>query len=399
MTSGAPPPDGAGHPLTGLRVLDLSRVVSGPFATRMLSDLGADVVKVEPPDGDIARVWGEQRHGLSGFYTQQNAGKRNVCIDLRHPRGPELVRRLASVADVLVENFRPGVMERLGLPWDELSALNPRLVMLSISGFGEAGPDATRAAFAPIIHAESGLMARQAEFDGTAPSDPMLSIADTNAALHGLAGVLAALLMRERTGRGQRVRISMLESMLATDDYAHHALDGSPVVRLGGEVWDAPGGPVMIAGEFRFLWRQLSRLRGVTDPSPAGSDLATRIPHRRAAVGAWIASRPDRATLLAELEAVGVAWGDVRSTTAAFDAPAGRGAFAVVDDRGGGTRRVVQSPYRLSAARSGVRGGAPRRGEHNIVVLAEWLGLEEADIAGLDGGCLMSDVAATEAGR
>src|SRR5205085_5578572 len=129
------------RPLDGVRVLDLSRVLSGPFAGRLLSDLGADVVKVEPPEGDPTRWWGEVRHGLSGYYTQQNAGKRNVCIDLKAEGGPELARRLAAVADVVIENFRPGVLDRLGLGWAALSRDNPRLVMLSITGFGQAGPE------------------------------------------------------------------------------------------------------------------------------------------------------------------------------------------------------------------------------------------------------------------
>src|SRR4051812_23750285 len=120
------------RPLNGLRVLDLARVVSGPIAGRMLSDLGADVVKLEPPEGDVTRIWGEQRHGLSGFYTQQNAGKRNVCVDLKLSDSVTLVRRLAATADVVIENFRPGVLDRLGIGWSVLSADNPRLVLLSI---------------------------------------------------------------------------------------------------------------------------------------------------------------------------------------------------------------------------------------------------------------------------
>ena len=144
------------RPLQGVRVLDMSRVLAGPFAGRILSDLGADVVKVEPPEGDVTRVWGKMRAGLAGFYTQQNVGKRNVCIDLRAEGGPELVKRLAEHAHVLIENFRPGVMERHGLSFAELSKANPALVMLSISGFGHGGPESHRAAYAPILHAESG---------------------------------------------------------------------------------------------------------------------------------------------------------------------------------------------------------------------------------------------------
>jgi CoA:oxalate CoA-transferase len=370
------------HPLEGIRVLDLARVVAGPFAGRMLSDLGADVVKVEPPDGDVTRVWGEVRHGLSGFYTQQNAGKRNICVDLKAPGGPELVRRLAARADVVIENFRPGVLDRLGLGWPVLSADNPRLVMLSVTGFGQTGPARDRQAYAPVIHAESGLIGRQASFDGR-PSDPMLSIADTNAALHGLAGVLAALLQRERTGRGQHVDIAMFDAMVATDDYAHHAMDESPIVRLGGEVWDAPGGPLLIAGEFRNTWRCLKPV--VADPAPPGADLESKIRCRRQAVAEWLLAFAEREEAKRALEAVDLAWADVRSPYDAVQSPtaSARGVAAEVDDRGGGRRRVAQSPYRFSEAASGVRGPAPYRGEHNAEVLGEWLGLGAAEVADL----------------
>ena len=222
------------RPLEGVRVLDLSRVVAGPFAGRMLSDLGADVVKVEPPEGDVSRVWGEQRHGVSGFFQQQNAGKRDICVDMRTEGSVELLVALAAKADIVVENFRAGVMARLGIGWPVLSAANPKLVMCSISGFGDAGPDSDRAAYAPVIQAESGLVDRQAEFDEVPPSDPMLSIADYNAGLHGLVAMLSALRMAEKSGIGSWIDLAMVDAMLATDDYVHHSIVGSPVDRLGG---------------------------------------------------------------------------------------------------------------------------------------------------------------------
>lgn len=379
-------------PLGGLRVLDLSRVVSGPFAARMMSDLGADVVKLEPPDGDMTRLWGEVRHGLSGFYTQQNAGKRDICVAMAAPGAVELVVSLAGVADVVIENFRPGVMDRLGIGWAVLSAANPRLVMLSISGFASDGAQAGRAAYAPIIHAESGLIARQAAFDGNPPTDPMLSIADTNAALHGLVGVLAALHMRQRTGRGQQVRIAMIDAMLFTDDYAHHALDGFPINRLGGEVWESCGGGVMVSGVFPFVWRQLHDAHGLEDGCEPGTELEAKIAARRSAVASWMASFDDQAKLVAALDVAGLAWAEVRHPGQAFDAASAQGAWAAVDDRGGATRRVTQSPYRFSDARAGVRGGAPHRGEHNAEVLTEWLGISSEEVRSLEhAGVLRTD--------
>ena len=224
-------------PLEGVRVLDMSRVMSGPFAGRLLADLGADVVKLEPPDGDLLRRFGEVRRGRSGFYNQQNAGKRNVCVDLRADGATAVVADLAAVADVLIENFRPGTMERYGLGYETLSARNPRLVMLSVTGFGQDGPSASRQTYAPVIHAEAGLIHRQASYDGPY-TDPIMSIADSTTALHGLSAVLAALLLRARTGEGQYIDLSMLDAMLATDDYNHHGVDQSPIKRLGGEVWE-----------------------------------------------------------------------------------------------------------------------------------------------------------------
>ena len=138
----------------------MSRVLAGPFAGRILHDLGAEVVKIEPPEGDVTRHWGKVRAGLAGYYTQQNIGKRNVCIDLRAEGGTEIIRRLATEADVLIENFRPGVMKKYGLSYEDLKPLNEKLIMLSISGFGQQGPESTRAAYAPILHAESGWLQR-----------------------------------------------------------------------------------------------------------------------------------------------------------------------------------------------------------------------------------------------
>ncbi len=339
-------------PLEKVRVLDLSRVLAGPFAGRMLSDLGADVVKLEPPEGDISRGWGDVRHGLSGYYTQQNSGKRCICVDLGAPGAGELVRRLAEKTDILIENFRPGVMSRHGLAWKTLSAANPRLIMLSISGFGQEGPESQRAAYATVLHGESGYVARQAEFDGTRASDPVLSIADLNAGLHGLVAILAALYLRQRTGRGQHLDIAMLDAMLATDDYANFALDEIPLIRGGGEVWDAPGGPIMITGDFRIIWKLLVRHHGVVDPTPAGAALADKIRLRRQAAADFFMSFPNRKALIDALDAVNLAWGDVRSNADAFRSPTARsrGVVARVDDRGGGSRPVVQSPYRFSDA-------------------------------------------------
>jgi crotonobetainyl-CoA:carnitine CoA-transferase CaiB-like acyl-CoA transferase len=337
--------------------------------------MGAEVVKLEPPEGDVTRAWGRMRAGLSGYYTQQNAGKRSVCVNLEAPGSTALIHRLAGCADVVIENFRPGVMARHGLAWKDLSAQNDRLVMLSISGFGQEGPESRRPAYASVLHAESGLVARQAEQDAHAASDPVLSIADMNAGLHGLVGILSALYMRERTGRGQHIDIAMLDTMLVTDDYANFALEEIPLIRGGGQIWDAPGGPIMITGDFRFIWKLLTRHHGVVDPTPEGASIEEKIRCRRQATADFYLSFPDRPALIRVLDSLNLAWGDVRSNADAFKSPTAkeRGTVAQVDDREGGTRPVVDSPYRFSAARSGVERGSAYRGEHNREVLMNWL--------------------------
>lgn len=370
-------------PLAGVRVLDLSRFVAGPFAGRLLADLGADVVKVEPPAKDVTRFFGEVRHGLSGLFTQQNAGKRNVCIDLKEPDGKELVARLAATADVLIENFRPGVLDKYDLGWSQLSAENPGLVMLSISGFGQTGPESQRQAYAPIIHAEAGWVGRRHQMFGEEPRDSVVSFADSIAGLHGLVALLAALRLRDQTGTGQHIDLAMLDAWLATDDYMHYLLDEyRPIIYQGGEVWDAPDGPLMLNRDLAHVWKHLHALWGLKATTPPDADREAKHNARRQAVGRWINSFESRDALKQALEAADLAWGEVRTSETLLSSPTiiARNTVATVEDRGGGQRRVVQSPYRFSDAQSGVRRGAAYLGEHNAEVLSEWIGCGESEI-------------------
>ena len=371
------------HPLTGLKVLDLSRVLAGPFAGRMLCDLGADVVKVEPPDGDLTRLWGAVPGGVPGYFHQQNAGKRDICVDLMKPPGVELVKRLAAQADLVIENFRPGVLARLGLGYDVLKSLREDIVLLSISGFGQQGPESRRPAYAAAIHAEAGLVRRQAR-DGRPPSDIQMSVADTNASLHGLVAALSALLMRDRTGVGQHIDIAMLDTMLVTDDQLHYDLEDSrDTAPQLSEIWPTGGRAVLIAGDFRHVWRQLNTRMGVADPTPDGAPLGEKIRLRREAAAAFFAGLSSSDEVREAMVAMNLAWGDVRSSADVRESPSVqfRGAIADIDDRAGGTRPITQSPYRFSNAAAGVRGVAPHRGEHNAEVLADWLDCTDAEIA------------------
>ena len=380
----------------GLKVLDFSRVLAGPFAGRMLCDLGADVVKIEPPEGDVTRLWGKVVGGIPGYYHQQNAGKRNICLDLRAAGAVELVLELVAHADILIENFRPDVMPRLGLGYDVLKAVNPRLIMLSISGFGQGGPESRRPAYAPIVHAEVGLLHRAARraAGGETPQLP-LSVADTNASLHGLVATLSAVILRERTGRGQHIDIAMIDATLVTDDQLHYELeDSEDTMGLPNDVWPAGPGPILISADFRHLWRRLTSELGFQDPATADTPLDDKIRLRRRAVTDFLAGLADWDAVEAAMAKMNIAWGQVRDGARLQDQPTvrARGAIAQIDDRAGGTRPIPQSPYRFSDARSEVRGPAPHRGEHNAQVLAEWLGKGEAQVAALgEAGVLLRE--------
>jgi CoA:oxalate CoA-transferase len=374
-------------PMEGLRVLDLSRAVSGPYAGRMLADLGADVVKVEWARGDITNLFGRKVAGLSGLFTQMNVSKRGVSIDLTAPDGVALIGDLAAAADVVIENFRPGVLERAGISFEELSVRNPRLVMLSISGFGATSPESQRQAYAPVIHAESGVLARQATLDQRAPADLGLALADTLAALHGTIAVLAALSLRATTNRGQHIDLGMLHAMVASDDYTHNSIDGvTDIYAPRGDIWDAPGGPIMIAADPKTLWFRVTNHTNMPDPAPPKSELTAKIEARTAAVANWIRSFDSRERLIAELEAANLPWADLRSTETLLESPTLKegDVVAYVDDHDGGKRGVVRLPYRFSDADCDVRGPAPTRGQHNRDVLVEWLDLSSEQISRLE---------------
>ncbi len=388
------------YPLAGLKVLDFSRVLAGPFAGRMLSDLGADVVKVEPPDGDVTRLWGRVRGGVPGYYHQQNAGKRNISIDLRAPGATQLVFDLVAQADILVENYRPDVMARLGLGYEALSAVNPRLIMLSISGFGHNGPESHRPAYAPIVHAEAGLMHRQARRADLPYAELPLSVADTNASLHGLVAVLAAVIARHGSGHGQHIDIAMMDATIATDDQIHYDLeDSEDTGPLANDTYETGAGAVLVSADFRYLWAQLVKVHGVVDPADKTTPLAEKIELRRRCVTQYMQALGSWSEVEAVMAAMNIAWGKIRAAADMREQPtiAARGAIVEIDDRAGGTRPIVQSPYRFSAAQSGVRGVAPHRGEHNYSVLEEWLGTSAADVTKLlDTGVLSAPAAHAE---
>jgi CoA:oxalate CoA-transferase len=265
------------------------------------------------------------------------------------------------------------VLDRFGAGWPALSAVNPRLVMLSISGFGREGEDAERAAYAPVIHAEAGLIGRQADITGDPPADIAFALADALAGLHGTIAILAALRLRDRTGTGQHIDLSMLEAMLATDDYTHYSIDEHPVRSARGEVWPAPGGPILVATDRKYLWHQLKTCFGVADPDP-DAPLEDKLRGRARVMAAWFTAHQDRDALKRDLETARLAWADIRHAEDVLAAPsvAGRGTIVEITDGDGEKRSVVRMPYWFSDATSGPVRGVPEPGEHTDDILRDW---------------------------
>ena len=399
------------RPLDGIRVLDFTRVLSGPHCTRMLADLGADVIKVEPPAGDVTRFTAPRRHGMPSYYVQQNTGKRSVSLDLGRPEGRDLALRLAERADVIVENFRPGVMERAGLDYDTVAAHNPRIVYVSITGYGATGPWRHRRAYAPVVQAETGLTKSQGDHgrNGVYRTDRH-SHADVYTSLDAAAGVLAALYQREQTGRGQWVDVAMAQVMLYVNEHVHDELwddevDPNWVRSFGNEhqpvVTVANGDVVAIAGcptakgNFEMYAAAIERPELLDDPRLA--TVAGRWEHLdeiQACIAAFAATMPDAEALEARLSKFKLAVGQVRSVREVCDSEWARERDAVIaiDDRGGGQVRVPNAPWKFSDAPDvGLRGTPRYRGEDNAEVLREVLGLSDTEIHELvESGVLSS---------
>lgn len=388
----------AEFPLAGLKVLDFTRVVAGPYATRMLSDLGAEVLKVEPPEGDVTRKLGNPGDGVSGYYLQQNIGKRNICVDLKAPGARDLILKLAAKADIVTENFRPGIMAKFGIGWDDLVKVNPRLIMLSISGYGQTGPDRKKAAYAPVLHAQSGLIARQAEIAEAKPVDIQLAVADSYSSLHGIIAILSALRVRDQSGEGQHIDLAMISVLHSVDDYAYWALDDDWPKPEENSVWDAPEGRrILITGDMKWMWVMFSTRDGLADPTPEGSDVATKVRMRREAMEQHMLDHDSFDALTDTLDRLNLAWGEVHPFNAEiYEQPSVKALGVVVDvtDDAGKARRTIQSPYRFSKSKSGIDSNAKtaKRGEHNVAALQDWLDMDESEISALaESKALISD--------
>jgi len=387
------------RPLEGVRVLDLTRVLAGPFCTMLLSDLGAEVIKVERPVfGDDSRAFTPFVGGESAYFMSINRGKKSVTVNLKHPKGKELVLRLAKLCDVLVENFRPGVMEELGLGYSALREVNPRLIYASISGFGQTGPYREKPAYDLIIQGISGMMS----ITGPDPDHPTKvgsSIADIFAGVFGAIGILAALRAREVTGRGQWVDVAMLDSMLAVleNALARYFATGVPPRPMGNRHPSiapfssvrASDGYVNVACGNDELWRRFCKALGMEylleDPRFATN--SERVEHmgelERAIEERTSSMRVEE--IIAKLEALEVPCGPINDVSQVVeDAQVlAREMIVEVLHPKVGKVKVPGVPIKLSDTPGEVRAPAPLLGEHTEEVLSSLLGLSREEISAL----------------
>jgi len=389
------------RPLDGIRVLDFTRVLAGPHATRMLCDLGAEVIKVEPPEGDLTRFGQPRRHSLATYFIQQNVGKLNVSLNLAEARAVDIAQQLAAASDVVIENFRPGVMERLGLGYATLAARNPRLIYTSISGYGATGSWVHRRAYAPVVNAEVGLTKHQGDVRGGAYANDPFSHGDVYTGMEAAAGILAALFQRERTGRGQYLDISMAETLLYVNEHAHDQLwedDVPPDWIRSFQPADYPvlttrdGSIVVVSGhpasKTNFGWFCSAMNRPDLLDDPRFVDVATRLRHLddfADILSAWACTISDAEEIERIFAEHHLATGRLRSVAevARTAWARERGVITEVSDRGGGTVRIPQSPWKFSDTDVRIRGVPKYRGEDNTSVLRDLLGMTDETIAQL----------------
>ena len=389
------------RPLDGVRVLDFTRVLSGPHATRMLCDLGADVIKVEQPSGDLTRFSSPRVNSNATYFIQQNVGKRNISLDLSNPDAVALVIKLVEKCDVIIENFRPGVMKRMGLDQTTLRAVNPKIIYASITGYGNTGPWTDRRAYAPVVNAEMGLTKHQGDARGGEYANDPFSHGDVYTAVECAAAILAALYQREQTNVGQYIDLSMAQTLLYVNEHVHDAL------------WDQPVSPDAIRSFRPQDYPVLTTKDGVTavvsgHPAERGTfdyfvaamqapelledsrfkTVETRLANFKQLmeiIKLWASTVPTVDELENRLAKHKLAMGRLRSVSevAQTDWAKERNAFVEISDRGTGKVKLPNSPWIFSGSDTSTRGVAKYRGEDNAEVFSELLGLSETQIEDL----------------
>jgi formyl-CoA transferase len=383
--------------LDGLRVLDVTQVMAGPYCAMLLADLGADVIKIEPPGGDSTRQMPGAVGSDSPSFNAVNRGKRSAVVNLKTPEGREVVARLARTSDILIENYRPGVMDALGLAYTALAPANPRLIYASISGYGQTGPDAGKGGFDLIAQGVSGIMSITGE-PGGPPIKAGVPLTDLGAGLFALVGILAALESRHRTGAGQRIDTSLVDAGVALSVWEateYFAGAGVPAALGSAHRMNAPyqaircaDGYITIGAANERLFRRLSEALGHTEwlTLPEFADNASRVRHR-AALASRIESvmrEQPRAHWLALLESNDIPCGPINDYSQVFADPqvVARGMVVDVEHPTLGPLRALGSPIKMSATPPNVTRRAPLLGEHTREALAE-AGYSEPEIDAL----------------
>ncbi|MFQ5838639.1 MAG: CaiB/BaiF CoA transferase family protein [Thermoplasmata archaeon] len=395
MNSG-PQEDG---PLAGYRVLDLSHILAGPYCTMILVDLGAEVIKVERPDGgDPARAYGPFLEGQSAYFMSLNRGKKSITLNLKSPKGKDIAMRLAEKCDVLVENFRPGTLERLGLGYERIKKVNPGMIVASVTGFGQSGPWRDRPALDVIVQALSGSMSITGEPDGP-PMRTGFSIGDIIPGIFAALAVLAALVHRERTGEGQRIDVSMFDCLLALLENAivRYTSTGEVPPRYGSrhpsiapfDTFKARDGYVAIGVVSDSLWERFCKVLGrkelIRDGRFRDNESRSRnYEELKDIVEAWT-SQLSREEVVSRMLSDGVPSGEVNTIDMAVECEQTRTRQMVLDVRypSGGSVRMANSPLRLELTPGRIRGAPPVLGEHTEEVLSQLLGMSEEEVSRL----------------
>ncbi len=386
-------------PLSGIKVVDFSRVLAGPLCARTLLDLGAEVIKIEPPSPDVTRFAMPFKDGMSGYYAQQNAGKKNVSIDLNVPGAQELALKLCEGADVIVENFRAGTLESFGLDYETVARLNPKVIYASITGYGQTGPWRCRMAYAPTVQAEAGLTENSFRHYGGALKVSLtdgLSHADVYSGLQAVIAILAALHKRSETGKGQYIDIAMAATLLAINERAHVDLTdtdlGAEPAVLGATdcpFFEGPNGErftvaTSIIGSLTFRFYLVAMRRADLAKDPRFKTAEARRENFAALhriVQNWIYTFPDLETLDAQFDEAKIAMGEIRSIKDLADTEWADhwGAVLEVSDRHDGSYRIPGRPWRFSSDTLDHPGDPAFQGEHNKEVF-ERLGVSGEEI-------------------
>ena len=380
-------------PLSGVRIIDLSNVVSGPMAVQILADQGADVIKIEHADGDSARNMGAKRHGMAAMFAVLNRNKRSLVIDMHQEDGKKILFALAKTADVLVQNFRPGAMARMGIDYPVLKALNPSLIYTSISGFGGSGPYANRRVYDPVIQAITGFVATQVGKHSPKPQLIKNIVCDKATALTAAQAITAALFARTRSGKGQALEVTMMDASLAflwPDGMWNHTLLGDDIQAMPSladiyRIVETRDGAIVYLTvsdtEWQGLCRALGRAELGTDPRYA--DITNRIRHLDELIALLTAEFAQWATdeLCQKLDDEDVPFAKINSLDAVHCDPqiVARESIAELQHPHAGKMRAPHPAARFADTPASLRFHAPTLGEHSDEILTE-LGYSDADV-------------------